>query len=132
MFQFVALLAQLGSDGEIAPVKDAAEGAGDAGGFGSMQFFFLIIAATVMMMLLMRPKKVDQDQKNRLAGLKKNDRVVTAGGILGTVISVRDDNNTVTLRVDEASNTKIQILKTAISKVLVDEKGSSSDSKPQS
>ena len=128
MFQIVALLAQLGSDVEITPVKDAAEGAGNSGGFGSMQFFFLIIAATVMMMLLMRPRNVDKDQKKRLEGLKKNDRVVTAGGIIGTVISVRDDNNTVTLRIDEATNTKIQILKTAISKVLGDEKGSSSDS----
>lgn len=128
MFKYAALLAQLGADDQVAPAKEAGEGAGNSGGFGSMQFIFLMIAATVMMMLLMRPRKVDQDQAKRLAGLKKNDRIVTAGGIIGTVLSIRDDNNTVTLRIDEATNTKIQILKSAISKVLGDEKASSSDS----
>ncbi len=128
MFQIAALLAQLGSDKQVASPNEAGEGAANSGGFGSMQFIFLMIGVTVMMMLMMRPKNVDRDQKKRLAGLKKNDRIVTVGGIIGTVISIRDDNNTVTLRIDESTNTKLQILKSAVSKVIGDEKPSSSDS----
>jgi preprotein translocase subunit YajC len=128
MNSFLALLAQLGTDGESAPASEAGENAASPGGFGSIQFFLLMIAATVFMMLMMRPRKSDQELKKRLEALKKNDRVVTAGGIIGTVLSIRDDNNTVTLRIDEATNTKMQVLKSAISKVLGDEKASTADS----
>jgi len=48
--------------------------------------------------------------------LKKNDRVRTIGGILGTVIDVKDDE--IILKVDESNNTKIRIAVGAISKVL--------------
>ena len=43
--------------------------------------------------------------------LKKNDEVVTGGGIHGTVLNVKD--NTLTLRIDE--NVKIEINKSAVS-----------------
>ena len=48
--------------------------------------------------------------------LAKNDRVQTIGGILGTVIEVGDDS--VTLKVDEANNTKMKVAPAAIARVL--------------
>ena len=52
--------------------------------------------------------------------LKKNDRIVSAGGILGTVVGVRGESDYVTIRIDENSNTKMQILKQSIIRVLKD------------
>ncbi len=90
---------------------------------GSSIFTFILpmMLALLVMMMLMRPRKTDTKHKERLKELKKNDRVVTAGGILGTVISMREDTNYVTLRIDESTNTKLQILKSSIVKVIDDE-----------
>ncbi len=50
-----------------------------------------------------------------IEAVEKGDRVVTIGGILGTVISVQDHE--VTLKVDENSNAKIRFQKSAIASV---------------
>ncbi|TWT45310.1 preprotein translocase subunit YajC [Phycisphaerae bacterium RAS1] len=60
-----------------------------------------------------REKKKYQDMINTL---KRNDRVQTIGGIIGTVVDVRD--NEVTLKVDESSNVKIRFVRGAIKEVL--------------
>jgi preprotein translocase subunit YajC len=54
---------------------------------------------------------------NRLA---KNDRVLTVGGIIGTVHTVKD--NEVILKVDESTNTKMTFLKSAVQRIFTDEK----------
>jgi preprotein translocase subunit YajC len=51
-----------------------------------------------------------------LKGLKRNDRVQTIGGILGTVVETRDD--VVVLKVDEANNVKMHFNRSAIKEVL--------------
>jgi len=48
--------------------------------------------------------------------LKKNDRIVTIGGILGTVMNVQKDE--VTIRVDESTNTKLRMQRNAIARVI--------------
>ena len=53
-----------------------------------------------------------------LDNLKKNDRVVTAGGIFGTVVAVQPD--AVVLRVDENANTRIRVQRSSISRVVTD------------
>jgi preprotein translocase subunit YajC len=128
MFRELIWLAQLGPSDKEVPPADAANPPAAGGGLFSMEMLLILVAATVFMMLLSRPRKADREMKERLAALKKNDRVVTIGGILGTVMSIRDDNNTVTLKIDESTNTKIQILKTSIARVLSDDKASPTDS----
>jgi preprotein translocase subunit YajC len=82
----------------------------------------LLIFGAVMLMLyvfLLSPEKRKQTELNKkTAALKKNDRIVTTGGILGTVVSVSSDSNEVTLRVDDNTNTRIRVLKSAIGNVL--------------
>ena len=51
-----------------------------------------------------------------LAGLKRNDRVQTIGGVLGTVVEAREHE--VILKVDESSNTKMRFNRAAIKEVL--------------
>ena len=125
----LSLLAQIGPDNAGGVVENAANEAANAAEpspFG-LGFWVPLLLAVAVMMLLMRPRKADTQMKQRLAALKKNDRVVTAGGIIGTVIAIKDENNSVTLRIDEATNAKMQILKTSIMKVMGDEKAANQE-----
>ncbi len=121
-YSWIFMLAQLESESAPAAGTVATEAASQTSSPSMFSLLLPMMLALMVMMLLMRPKKGDQKQKALLTGLKKNDRVVTAGGIIGTVLSIRDDGNYVTLRIDESTNTKMQIVKSSIIKVLVDEK----------
>ncbi len=82
------------------------------------------VMAVIMYMLIIRPKqKQDRSKKDMLSALAKGARVQTIGGIFGTVLEVRD--NEVLVKVDESSNTKIRFARSAIYRVLEDEKPAS-------
>lgn len=73
---------------------------------------FLIFA--IFYFLLIRPQQKQQKKHQQmLTEIKKNDEVVTSGGIHGTVVNL--DEQTVTLRVDD--NTRIKFQKNVISYV---------------
>ncbi len=59
--------------------------------------------------------------KQKLANLKKNDRVVTAGGIIGTIVNTKADTEYMTIRIDETNNVKMQILKQSVVRVMTDD-----------
>jgi preprotein translocase subunit YajC len=71
-------------------------------------------------MMFRGPRKKQQQQKQMIQSLKKNDRVQTIGGMLGTVLDVKDDE--VLVKVDENNNTKIWFVTGAISRVLSEDK----------
>jgi len=76
-------------------------------------WIFMGLMFLVMYFLLFRgPKKKQKQHQNMVKSLKKNDKVRTIGGIIGTIVDVRDDE--ITLKVDESSNTKIKIASSAI------------------
>jgi len=83
--------------------------------FGGSQLIFLALMFVLMYMILFRgPRKKQQQHKQMVQSLAKNDRIQTIGGIIGTVVEVRDDE--ITLKIDESNNTKIKILRSAIGK----------------
>ena len=96
-------------------ISDAyAQTGGGPAGPGMGDFMFLIIIFAVFWFLLIRPQQKQQRKHQELLGqLKKNDEVVTSGGIHGTIVNV--DEQTVTLRVDD--NTRIKFQKSTISHV---------------
>ena len=80
--------------------------------------------------LLIRPQQ--QEKKHRqamLAALKKNDRVITAGGIYGVVTNVHREADEVTIKVDETANVKLRVTVGSIARVLIDESSDDSSSK---
>lgn len=86
-----------------------------------MSLLPLILIMVFMYLLLFRgPRRQQQQQRQMVQTLKKNDRVRTIGGIIGTVVEVRGDE--VHLKIDEANNTKVWISASAIGKNLVEEK----------
>ena len=64
-----------------------------------------------------------------LAAVKKNDRVLTTGGIYGVVTNVHREANEVTIKVDEATNTKLRMTLGSIAQVLGDEPAEDAASK---
>ncbi len=72
--------------------------------------------------LLIRPQRREQARRQAmLAAVKKNDRVITAGGIYGVVTNVHAEADEVTVKVDEATNTKLRVTLSSITRVLGDE-----------
>ncbi|TCS83840.1 preprotein translocase subunit YajC [Tepidibacillus fermentans] len=60
-----------------------------------------VLMFVIFYFLLIRPQQKRTKQRNAmLASLKKNDKVVTIGGIYGTIVDLTDDK--VTLRVNES------------------------------
>ena len=81
------------------------------------QLIFIALIFVILYFVMFRgPRKKQQQQEQMIKSLRKNDRVQTVGGILGTVLEVGD--NEITLKVDESNNTKIKVLPSAISRVI--------------
>jgi preprotein translocase subunit YajC len=92
-----------------------------AGQPGFLQWVPIIGVVVIMWLFLSRSKKTqDRKRDELLKSLKKGDRVQTIGGIIGNVVEVRDGE--VLLKVDETSNTKIRFARSAIHRVLDEEK----------
>lgn len=108
----------------------APEGAAAAGGAqGQMMTTFVTFGLVILIFyfLIIRPQnKKQKETKKMLEALKKGDKVVSIGGIRGTVISVKEQ--AVVVKVDDA--TKLEFTKSAISSVLEQSKEeASSESK---
>lgn len=106
-----------------APKPEAQEVA-DPGIFGGLTGLMLPIAAIMVLyifMMVLPQRREEQRSKNMLGALKKNDRVVTAGGIVATIANVQQDSDHVTLRIDETTNTKMKVLRSSITRILGDE-----------
>lgn len=101
-------------------------GAPAADGVGSPLSTFLpfILIGVLFYLILLRPeRRKHKEHLSLLSNLKKNDRVVTIGGIYGKVYDVQREQDRVTLKVDEANNTKIDVTFSAISRVIVEDAG---------
>jgi preprotein translocase subunit YajC len=94
----------------------APQGAEGASGGGNpiMTFLPFVAIIAIFYFLIIRPQNKKQKETQRmLSALKKGDKVVTIGGIHGTIQSVKEQ--TVILKVDE--DTKLEFSRSAISTV---------------
>ena len=92
--------------------------AGGAGGGGDflVQLFPLILIFVVFYFLLIRPQQAKvKAQREMLSGVKRGDRVVTSGGIVGLVTKVISDNE---LQVELAEGVRVRIIKQTITDIL--------------
>jgi preprotein translocase subunit YajC len=79
--------------------------------------FVLLMGGMVLMMwlLIFRPnQKRAKDLATMLKSLRAGDKIVTSSGIVGVVLSIRDKDNTISIR---SSETKLEILKSAVAEV---------------
>jgi preprotein translocase subunit YajC len=101
------------------PAELVLAGAGPPGGVGGnailTQVVFFAAIFAVFYFLLIRPQQTQRRERERLlAAIKRGDRVVTTGGLHGTVTGLED--TTVTLRV--ADQVKVTVDRAAIGRVV--------------
>ena len=101
-----------------APAGNAPGGGNPGPAEGQSYLPFAVIAIIVLgYFLLWAPeKKRQRAYKDQLSAIKKNDRVVTIGGIWGVVANINREADKITLKVDE--NTRIDFTLAAISRVV--------------
>ena len=87
---------------------------------------FVLVMAAAWFMLYKPERERMKKQQELLAGLKKNDRVLTSAGIYGTVANVDRAADRVSLKVDESENVRLTVTLASIQKVLSDAEESSS------
>lgn len=79
----------------------------------------LLLLIPLMYLFMIRPQQKKQKQwQEMLASIKTGDRVTTAGGIRGTILSIRDDAIIIRVAPD---NLKIEVAKSAIASVTTQE-----------
>src|ERR671925_299326 len=93
----------------------AQQGGGGSGDF-LVQLFPLILIFVVFYFLLIRPQQQKMKaQREMLAGVKRGDRVVTGGGIIGLVTKVISDNE---VQVELAEGVRVRIIKQTITDIV--------------
>ena len=91
-----------------------------AEGEGGGPFSFLILLLPMILifyLLILRPqKKQEANRKAMIAAIKKNDRILTSGGLFGVVTNLKDDE--VTIKIDDSRDVKVRISRNFITAVV--------------
>ena len=108
---------------EVAPATTAdgaPGGAAPAGGQqGGADFLILLLIPMVVLMFVFSAFGQRKEKKKRdalLSSIKKHDHVRTIGGVIGSIVEVKTD--TVVLKVDESSNTRMTFSRDAVQQVI--------------
>jgi preprotein translocase subunit YajC len=87
---------------------------GGLGGIGG--FVPLILIFGIMYFLMIRPQqKKLKEHRAMVAALRKGDQIVTAGGLIGKVVKVKEDNE---VEVQLAEGVKVRVVQSTIQTVL--------------
>ena len=93
-----------------------------AGGGGFITMLPILLILPVMYFLMIRPQQKRQKQWQEMLGsIKSGDRITTAGGIRGTILSIKDDAVIIKVAPD---GIKMEVAKSAIASVTTQESGS--------
>ena len=93
-----------------------------AGGGGFITMLPILLILPVMYFLMIRPQQKKQKQWQEMLGsIKSGDRITTAGGIRGTILSIKDDAVIIKVAPD---GIKMEVAKSAIASVTTQESGS--------
>ena len=104
----LAFAENAGPEAPSAPVAPTAPGGAPAGGTASMLPSILLMVGifALMYFVLIRPqKKEEKKRKEMLSALKRGDKVVTIGGVHGTIETIGEQ--TIDVRVGTGSNTLV-------------------------
>jgi len=97
----------------ILAMAQPQDGSGGGGMFGTLIMFALIIL--IFYFMILRPQQKRQKERERmLSEIQKGDKVVTAGGIHGTIVGIEEK----TYLVQIADNVKVKVDRSAVSSVV--------------
>ena len=100
----------------ISTAYAQAAGGTAGGGFDFVQLAPLVLIFVVFYFLLIRPQqKKAKDHRAMLSALRRGDRVVTGGGIIGTVSKVQGDDEVV---IEVAEGVRVRVVRSTVQSVL--------------
>ena len=79
---------------------------------------WIAILGVMMLVMILPGRQQAKKRREMLAGMSKNDRVLTRGGIIGVVVEIREHE--VIVKVDESNNTRLHFASQAIQHVFAD------------
>lgn len=125
--QPVLILAQAESAENAAPAADGSATGAPASSLIEMilanPLNLILVSGVLFILLVLRPQqKQMKEHQKRLGELKKNDRVVTSGGIHGTVVQANSGESVVVIRIDDSSGARLTINRDAIANIVAEEK----------
>lgn len=101
----------------ISPAFAQAAGAAGPMAGGFMQFVPLVLIFAVMYFLLIRPQqKKLKEHRAMLEAVRRGDRVVTNGGIIGLVVKAADGDRELTVEI--AENVRVKVMRDMLSSVI--------------
>lgn len=110
---------------QLLAQQNGAPPAGNQRSFLEGLWPLLILMFVVAYFMLLRPERKQRAKREAmLQALKKNDRVLTIGGIYGTIVSAPEGSEDVVVRVDDGANVRVRVQRTAVARV-IDAKGES-------
>jgi preprotein translocase subunit YajC len=113
-----AQTAASGGGGTIADIMNSPVG----------QFAPIVLIFVVFYFIMLRPQQAEQKKlKARLAAVKKGDRVLTAGGIIGVVQKSRE--GAAEIEVEIAPNVRVQVMRDTLINVLTGAGGTTVETK---
>ncbi len=103
MWEIVWLMAPAGGEGK--------------GGGGFMSLLPFVIIIVIFYLLLIRPQaKRQRETQKMLQSVKKGDKIVTSGGVHGDVVGIKDNKNTLIVKI--ADNVKIELDRSSVGRRL--------------
>lgn len=119
------LLAQAGDGPPLAGEGVATPAGGTGGeaaarpagpGDNALLFLFLPVILLMVLFSVFGQRKEKKKREAMLGAIKKHDRVRTIGGVIGSVVEIKPD--TIVLKVDESSNTRMTFTRDAVQQVI--------------
>ncbi|PKN77596.1 MAG: preprotein translocase subunit YajC [Candidatus Cloacimonetes bacterium HGW-Cloacimonetes-1] len=88
-------------------------------GFDPTQILFFVAIFAIMYFLMIRPQqKRAKEMQRMLESLQVNDKVITAAGIIGRIVSIKPDKNVVVIEIDETNKIRVDFQRSAIVSIL--------------
>lgn len=104
-----------GLDLTLIGMAGAPGGAGQGSGNSMVMIVWIVLMLGLFYFMMIRPQqRKEKERRQMMSSIKTGDRVIFAAGLIGNVTNVK--GNTFTVKI--ADNTKIEVLKAAVTRVL--------------
>ena len=93
-----------------------AQEAGD--GLSNLMIYMMPLPILIYFAFIRPQQQMERQRRELMAALKKNDKVITTGGIYGTIVSVDAAGDKVVLRVDDDKGVKLTISRANVGRIV--------------
>jgi preprotein translocase subunit YajC len=97
------------------PAEPPAQKKPAPGPFGDPTFLFLMFGLMIVFLFILPARQQRRQQQELMASIKPGAKILTASGIIGTIVTLKDNEDEITLRSGE---TKLRVTKSSIARVL--------------